>query len=311
MPHALQRLGGVRCTSCHGPGAIPEPAGRARILRASVCATCHDAPPAYTHVDEWSHSAMARADRDAEARHTPACARCHTTGGFLDHAGVRRRDDLSHDPDDAVVGIACAACHAPHGAHEGEALVRQVDENADLAPGTAARSVCGACHSPGAEDRIPSASSAPIVAGRIHLPDALGGGEERGAAPHAALPGGCTACHGASGDGSTAVDHRFQVDTAVCAKCHSAGVQTAGDGVVQRARALLDAVGKRCRVEGDVAHAHPDALATCGLSRDEARRLYLTALVAGDGGAAVHNPAFAERLLSASISSPGHSGAPP
>jgi hypothetical protein len=34
LPRALQRLGGVGCAACHGPGAIPEPSGRWAILRS-------------------------------------------------------------------------------------------------------------------------------------------------------------------------------------------------------------------------------------------------------------------------------------
>ena len=33
------------------PGALPE--ARWSILRADVCAYCHDAPPRYGHVEGW------------------------------------------------------------------------------------------------------------------------------------------------------------------------------------------------------------------------------------------------------------------
>ncbi len=138
LPRALHRLAGVRCTACHGPGAIPTPEGRARILRTDVCATCHDAPPRYTHVMEWQRSAMARADVDPRTRADERCAGCHTTGGFLDRIGVRKREDRSRDPDGLQVGITCAACHAPHG-KSGDKLVRVVSEDAPL---------CASCHAP-------------------------------------------------------------------------------------------------------------------------------------------------------------------
>jgi hypothetical protein len=67
LPRALHRLGGVGCLACHGPGAIPEPAARAAILRSDVCAYCHDAPVRYGHVQAWKASKMARADRDPHA----------------------------------------------------------------------------------------------------------------------------------------------------------------------------------------------------------------------------------------------------
>src|SRR5262249_22353462 len=78
LPSVLPRLGGVGCTGCHGPGAIPERTGRWAILRVEVCASCHDAPPRYGHVVAWRTSAMARSDAQAETR-VGRCAACHTT----------------------------------------------------------------------------------------------------------------------------------------------------------------------------------------------------------------------------------------
>ena len=307
MPHALQRLGGVRCTSCHGPGAIPEPGDRARILRASVCATCHDAPPSYTHVDRWSRSAMARADRAAEARKTPACARCHTTGGFLDAIGVRRRGDASRDPDGAVVGISCAACHAVHGAHVG-ALVRAVDRPASLDSEAVARvetsgSVCTICHSPAPEETLPSASSAVLVEGRLRFPAALGAAEESGPAPHAGLPNGCVGCHGAS-PGKSGTDHSFAVDATTCATCHPRGAPTetpdaSGRTLNQRATELVTKLRRECGTSGAVEtpHARPGDAASCRLAPERARAFYAAALVSEDRAAAVHNARFARSLL--------------
>jgi len=310
LPHALERLGGVRCTSCHGPGAIPEPNGRARILRASVCATCHDAPPAYTHVDAWSRSAMARADRSVEARHTPACARCHTTGGFLDAIGVRPRPDASRDPDDAVVGISCSACHAVHGAHVG-ALVRTVDAPFSLGTEVAARaptaaSVCSMCHAPAPDESLPSASSAVLVEGRLRFPTTLGAVEERGPAPHA-LPDGCIGCHGnSSGNGGNGkrTNHSFAVDPATCTTCHAGGgpketPDASGRTLRDRATALMTKLLRECGAPPlvETPHAHPSDAASCKRSPERARALYAVALVSEDRAAAVHNAAFARALL--------------
>ena len=103
MPRTLRRLGGVGCTGCHGPGAIPERTASRAILRVDVCATCHDAPPAYTHVAEWASSAMARSDASPATRATFACARCHMTAGFVAAEGghglrFADEDDLARRP---------------------------------------------------------------------------------------------------------------------------------------------------------------------------------------------------------------------
>ena len=107
LPASLRRLGGVGCLGCHGPGAIPEANGRFAVLRADVCATCHDAPPRYGHVAAWRLSRMARSDADPRTRDA-ACARCHTTWGFLGRNDWRPPDEVG------AFGIACAACHAVH-----------------------------------------------------------------------------------------------------------------------------------------------------------------------------------------------------
>src|SRR5690606_10045669 len=60
LPRRLRRVGGVTCTTCHGPGAVPERSARWAILRSDVCATCHDAPPRYSHAASYATSAMAR-----------------------------------------------------------------------------------------------------------------------------------------------------------------------------------------------------------------------------------------------------------
>jgi Cytochrome c554 and c-prime len=304
LPHALQRLGGVRCTSCHGPGVIPEPDDRARVLRVSVCATCHDAPPSYEHVQAWRRSAMSRSDREAATRE-PGCARCHTTGGFLHAIGVRARPDRSRDPDDASVGIACAACHAVHGDHVGKALVRAVAPPASVSRSvlSGASAMCSSCHAPGDDELVASASSAALVVGSVGLPEALGGELLQGPAPHGMLSGGCVACHGAS-RGRDELDHSFQVDRATCLACHAAGapaeaLDAGGLTVRQRALALMARIRRLCGDPSPSAPNHADGrwTAPCGGSPNLGRAAFLASLVVADGAASVHNAAFARELL--------------
>jgi predicted CXXCH cytochrome family protein len=275
LPRALRRLGGVRCSSCHGPGAIPPREARWTVLRSDVCATCHDAPPSYTHVAEWRAGRMARSDALTGTRTNPTCARCHTTAGFLQSAGVRKGDSHDESAGEAL-GIACAACHAPHGAHEGDALVRTVSGGS---------SVCVPCHSPLPDEEHPSASSATLWAGVAVLPD----GERAGApSPHAGLPRGCVGCHGARAGGG-AIDHSFRVDPRTCNACHADG----------KPRERPDATGQR---------VHDRAVALLALLREKVgagapslqltRALYEVELVVEDPAAGVHNAPFARSLLS-------------
>jgi hypothetical protein len=310
LPRPLARLGGVRCTSCHGPGAIPALEGRARILRADVCATCHDAPPRYTHVLAWSRSRMAHADAEPSTR-TGSCARCHTTSGFLDALGVRVRDGRVPEPPGVDVGVACAACHAAHGSHQERALVRQVPYPdsvvSDTGEQTGPSAICVSCHAPSRQDELPAASSAALWLGRVRLPSALGLSPYQSDAPHAEVAGGCIGCHGAAAStGTHRTEHSFRVDPEVCSSCHrgdSATERRDADGrsVVEQARALVTTIAARCGAAADVG---PDGLlhggATAGWCADDAElrgALYLSLLVAQDGAAGVHNAPFARSLL--------------
>lgn len=307
-PTALRRLGAVRCTSCHGPGAIPTAEGRARVLRADVCATCHDAPPRYVHVAQWSRSKMARSDADERTRSDVQCARCHTTGGFLDAIGVRPREDHSRDPDDASVGISCAACHAAHGEHLDRALLRRTALSASVAGSHAwdgsASALCSQCHAPSLSAVQPEASSAALILGRVALPESLGGGVLEGPAPHLGIANGCTGCHGATTKrAARTTEHSFAVQPESCRSCHAEDSLPQDDVALRdQARALLRELSMACGVgvkEGSGSEP-PHASAAqdpCRTQPRLARARYGVLLVAEDGAAAQHNRSFSLQLL--------------
>jgi predicted CXXCH cytochrome family protein len=266
LPRTLRRLGGVGCAGCHGPAAIAEPPARWGILRADVCAVCHDAPPRYTRVAEWRAGRMARSDASAGTRDAP-CARCHTTAGFLASIGARPPRDGGIPPADAgPVGVACAACHAPHGERADRALVRRLASppGAGLAAGSPS-AVCVPCHDA-------PASTVAILLG--------------GDAPHRAVPDLCVGCHG--------TDHSFRAVPARCTGCHgTAPVADAAAAVRGRARALADRLG--IPVGGAPPHAAPLPADDTPLGR--ARRD--VRLVLDDPAAGAHNARYATTLLDA------------
>ena len=328
LPQALRRLGAVRCTSCHGPGAIPEPAARAKILKSDVCAHCHDAPPRYLHVAAWRDSRMARADA-LPATRDGTCARCHTTAGFLEAIGVRPRNG-EPEPD----GIACAACHAPHAPRHEGALLRSVSLPNALASGAREPSVaqggtreprsvpdsaadpafdarvrlCASCHAPLDALPLPAAGAAALWAGRARVPDAVEPGRWQfvgGPAPHAAHGAGCTSCHGASPAlaAASAVDHGFRANPAVCANCHrgDAATREAGAALELRAQALglTQRLPEACAIASEPgAGPPPHAMSAAACPKPAQQRArYEIALVLEDPAAWVHNPAFARQLL--------------
>jgi hypothetical protein len=314
LPRPLRRLGGVGCTSCHGPAAIPEKDARWSILRSDVCATCHDAPPRYGHVLAWSRSRMARADAIPQTRANARCATCHTTSGFLASIGVRSAPEET-PAGVGPIGIGCAACHAPHGAHEGGALLRRVPERRtlDSQRDLAASRICIGCHSPlgarGAGDatadasETPPASAAALWLGRRAAPseeDAAGA-----PAPHA-IVGSCVGCHaGAQGDTLRGASHSFAANADRCRRCHASAPRErpgpTGLLVQGRAAALLarlsscGVVTKSAPIEGGPPHAN-DGLRIGG-PRPLRRAAWNTLLVLEDPAAGAHNAPFARALL--------------
>jgi hypothetical protein len=309
LPQALRRLGGVRCTSCHGPGAIPEAGARSKILQSDVCANCHDAPPRYLHVEQWRASRMSRADAKPETRAQPACERCHTTGGFLAAIDVRPRSDPAEPG-----GIACAACHAPHAVHRADALVRSVPVPSALGGEAAGRldarsALCASCHAPLEGAPLPAASAAALWAGRVRVPDANKSGEwelVRGPAPHGSAANGCIGCHGAhapAGQGVARLDHSFRVRSAACATCHEANdpAHASAPRAELRSRVieLERRIARSCvQASGARTDDPPHATTTTGCrSQSLTRALYELRLLVEDPAAWVHNAAFARQLL--------------
>jgi hypothetical protein len=327
VPRALRRLGGVGCLACHGPGALPEASARWSILRADVCATCHDAAPRYGHVAAWRSTAMARADRDARAAAQPACARCHTTWGFLASLGAAEAGAVDRRPPPGVgpVGIGCAACHSVHDHSRGRAapselpLLRPAPRPALLAdvklpPGAARSGVCLGCHTPGRDETAPAASAAALWLGRGGL-DPRTGAALDGAAPHAAVAGGCVGCHRAGPSGvERGAGHAFATERAGCASCHPRGLPA--DDLPARARGLWEAWRVAAGGRAPPAEAGAGAPPHAGEARlDRATPLgragWNIALVLEDPAAAAHNAPYARMLLAAAERTLNGAGTPP
>jgi hypothetical protein len=307
VPRALRRVGGVTCLGCHGPGAIPQPEERWALLRADVCATCHDAPPEYGHVAAWRASRMARADADPRVRADAACARCHTTAGFL--AQTAERPGAWAAPEEAgPVGVTCAACHAVHdpadAARPAHALLRRVELPASLEGASIpeASLVCIPCHAPGGA-LAPEASAAALWAG-------VGGVDVDTAeplpkiAPHGAVERGCLGCHGAGpANLRRGAAHAFASDPRACAPCHAGGapdVASLGRALREEASAALGEILRARPPSRDLPADDPPHAAGASLAADPLGRAeYDVRLVLEDPAAAAHNAPYARALLEA------------
>jgi hypothetical protein len=299
LPRPLRRAGGVGCLACHGPAALPPPSARWTLLRSDVCAICHDAPPTYGHVAAWLGTAMARADRDARARADRACARCHTTAGFL--ASVAGATADRRPPADAApVGIACAACHAVHARETGAppgSLLRAPATPALLAGAGAGPAVCLPCHTPDPDAPRPSASAAAIWLGRGGL-DPATGAPLTGAPIHAGVAGGCVGCHRGGPDGlARGAGHGFGAAREGCAGCHAQPLPPPGSELTARARQLWDdwrrAAGTPATAPAHASDARVDRATPLG------RAAWDVLLVLEDPAADAHNPRYARALLAA------------
>jgi hypothetical protein len=290
LPRGLRRLGGVSCLGCHGPGQLPEAAARSTILRSEVCAYCHDAPPRYGHVQAWKSSALAQSDREPSTRIRAACARCHTSWGFLDTVKTEREGIRMPPASAAPAGITCSACHAVHDERaEMPGLLRRVELSSDYddLPQSAVErsSACIYCHTP-TEFGGPSASA--IWAGKGAF-DPITSEPLLGPAPHAAVPSGCVGCHRAGpAELERGKGHAFRADLGQCASCHAKRPIPA---LRERAEKILIDAGQGPR-SGPPRHAEMRAPTT-----PRERALGLVRFVLEDRGAAVHNPRYAEALL--------------
>ena len=300
LPRDLRRVGGVGCLACHGPSAIPDAASRWSVLRADVCAVCHDAPPRYGHVVAWGGTAMARADRDPRAGSEPACARCHTTWGFLDAVATPERGHVDRSPPTGVgpLGISCSACHAVHDAKRPGAtrLLRETPVPALLAGATS--NVCLPCHTPDAADARPTATAAALWLGRGGL-DPATGAPMTGAPLHAGVAGGCIGCHRGGPDNiDRGAGHGFRATAAACAPCH--GSAPPASDVRARAQQLWRRLAGRDVT--DPAHARVRDGVTVDRRTPYGRAVWDLLLVLEDPAAGAHNARYARALLDASAS---------
>jgi hypothetical protein len=317
LPRPLRRLGSVGCLACHGPGALPEAEGRWSILRADVCAYCHDAPPRYGHVEGWRASMMSHADRDRRARESPQCVGCHTTWGFLAHLGGSTAPH-SRKPPEGVgeVGIACVACHDAHGsphdpakAPQGTAAYKSLLRDLPLPSllsnakelARSSSSVCLSCHAPDDDGSLPKASASALVAARGGV-DPRTGAALTGPAPHLGVPNGCIGCHDRGPTGiARGANHAFAPNPERCPSCHASPPKTVSSLFEQAADLWQKLVALRV-ISHVPAREEPLPIhATDSLRGDPkstlSRAARNLALLLDDRAASVHNPTYAKLLL--------------
>jgi hypothetical protein len=301
LPRALHHVSNVGCVSCHGSSILPSPDTRWTLLRADVCAHCHDSPPQYNQVLQWRASAMAHSDREPQTREG-VCAQCHSTHEFLRTQGARTMAPIAPSTHESL-GISCASCHSVHGQSADRSL-RQVALRAWITGVQAVgerSQACVYCHSPTSETNSVEASSAALWLGVGGLDPRTGAALRAASTPHRGTTE-CVSCHRADAAGSrtdsTRMSHTFAASDASCAACHQREIAADRQSILRRAQTLY-ARFALSSVSATSAPPHASGATHTPSNAVLARALHNVLLVLEDRGAWAHNPTYATALLDA------------
>jgi predicted CXXCH cytochrome family protein len=322
-------LEGVQCESCHGAmgpnfnAHIPEVSFS--TWENSLCAGCHDA-----QITEWETSGHALAvGGDAEALGEEfgrsSCDYCHTSEGF-----IRTYDPVyaAYDFEGEYSHVGCPTCHDPHvgeAAGGNESQLRTLapvelsytfpwepgDAEAATIEGYGPGQTCAQCHK---ARRNTSNVQGQIANGYGHFgPHGSPQGDMFIGAGSYEIPGytydgdhahetlvtdGCVSCHMVfTEDAGGHVVHNFMPSVEACQQCHP-GLDEAGLAALQQP--TIDGLNA---VAVEMGYADWDTLLIT-LDDDnllwtacEREAVYGAVFVSNSGDKGVHNPDYAESLL--------------
>jgi predicted CXXCH cytochrome family protein len=311
-PHLI----GVQCENCHGPAgaharnpgdAALRPRIDAALMSSQVCGSCHTGAHHPTF-DEWqlSRHGSALEGLRANSFSRDSCLECHSQ----DYRWAVE-NELAELPtiDNAVLSIECATCHAPHGNAALPSQLRMPIAN-----------LCGQCHTQeeaalGDTPHHPqfemltgtgafSENGLPLILSHAHTSLTSGGGQA------------CAQCHvvrfevespnmgnpNVTGHTFNPFDESITSNQAApytgCLLCHTADAAASLRGETQSSiTARLAALAPRFTAGSD-SYIDPATLSEQDRALLQAARFnYL--FVGADGSDGVHNPAYADALLSA------------
>lgn len=281
----VDRLAGVQCENCHGPGSFHASAPDSlrepleSPLIAQFCAGCHQTQH-HPYLNEWQASAHSSSDLAAGGQASdPGCADCHTAEGFL--ATLHYDYTLPGDPQPLV----CIACHHPHRANYSGQL--------RLPAGVGETGLCEQCHMRDCElpDTISYETPRHI---QYSMLTGIGGHEydttyER--SQHTTLfeLETCLGCHFYRAEDDTASSHTFQPRLAACAAvgCHSGAADFNIDSKQDSINTWLNSLYSEL-------DAYPDVTDTTG---DFWYARFNYDFVKNDGSKGIHNYKYAKKLL--------------
>ncbi len=292
-------LKAVQCEACHGPDPHTDPmTAAARVnYSASICGTCHNRDVGTVHhpyLNEWQDSRHSQSllAADGAVVQDPSCRGCHVAEAIVveNFGGGTLTGPLTNPQP-----ITCAVCHDPHGSVYPNSL--------RLPPAQ----LCASCHSPtatrpGEEVQHPQAYMREGLSG-LDLPQISWMVDVT-----------CADCHLFSSQVDVNVSktgHTFRPSPEACVACHD-GVQALPKYTWGQADALIRTWQDQTRrIKDDVELAlfqaeqamdgalalgfTPAQIDTALEAYEEAN--YSVTFVIEDQSGGVHNPPFAEDLL--------------
>ena len=333
-------IAAVVLTACSTPGPVgpagPEgPAGPqgdpGQVMTAAdlTCTECHNDTAIITSKKaSWQESLHGQGVAFIEEGGNKSCAFCHSGSVFSQSVAEGKNFSQVESGDANPTHQDCRTCHQIHVTYTGEdwaleteAPVTTVTSGATFDGG--AGNLCANCHqarrymanfaakdaagvvipdkfTPTARFNTHYSVQVDTLLGTVDVNEALGV-EGKEAAHYSKVEDTCVGCH--MGGGETA-NHRFLPQVATCAECHTDAESFDIDGKVtafeEKVAALHDAlIAKGLMTEN--ADGTVSNVLDLQLDPPQAAALFVYHLIEEDGSDSIHNPAYFNDLVDASL----------
>jgi hypothetical protein len=319
------KLYNVQCEACHGPMGV-NPAAHTPALAANFsgesCDKCHG------QNSEWATSGhgslLSRMTREEFADEWGgSCSVCHISEGFI-KANDPDQATLTFDGETANM-VGCATCHDAHGADNVAQLRTLADvttpyggedeQSGHTITGYGKGQLCVQCHH---ARRSRSSIQTQLNSGSAHpgphespQGDMVSGhgcwetpGEYERENPHVGhLENMCVDCHMYSipmgQAGGPLYGHSFAPDIRKCQTCHEEATDFNVHGVQTRIEAKIEELA--ALLPHDSTGAVMAEMDTVNWTRAQREAGYGYIFVEADGSKGVHNPAYADSILTNAI----------